>query len=314
MVTEPNFTRHQVDSDVGFDQWHRASGNPGPRVVVLGGVHGDETEGILAAGTLSSLPMALVKGSLDVVPVCHEAAFNEDRRTSPLDDLNLARVFPGVADGSPTERLAHALTTQVLDGCDLLIDLHTSGQSYDMPFLAGYRRDLEFDPEGIGEMTARSIGADFLWLHEGRSKGRSLSVVDVGIYLESPGGGPTNPDNVDRYVDGVLRVLANLGMIDLAELAHLGRNVPDTRNDSIEVVGGGDLDRDMLAVSHDGYFIHAVGQGDEVVAGQLLGHVTNVRGTVVETLTAARHGYVMAVKRRSRVHAGDLVVNLAAPL
>lgn len=315
MTTEPHHTRHRIDEEVGFDQWRRDSGVEGPRVVVLGGVHGDETEGILAAGSLSSLPMHLLCGVLDVVPVCHEAAFEADSRTSPLDGLNLARVFPGDADGQPTERLAAALTTRILAGCDLLMDLHTSGQTYDMPFLTGFRRDAEDDPRGIGEMAAREVGADFLWFHgEGpssRSVGRTLSVVDAGIYLESPGGGPTDVDRVDQYVDGVLRVLARLGMIDARDL---DRDIAATRRVPIEVAGGGDLDRDMLSVSHDGYFIHAVGQGDRVVEGQELGHVRSVRGDILETLTAPGAGYVMAVKRRSRVHAGDLVVNLAAPL
>lgn len=314
-ATEPHHTRHQVDDEVGFDQWRRDSGVDGPRVVVLGGVHGDETEGMLAAGRLSALPMRLARGVLDVVPVCHEAAFEADSRTSPLDGLNLARVFPGDPHGRPTERLAAALTGRVLDGCTLLIDLHTSGQSYDMPYLAGFRRDPDADPDGLGEMAAREVGADFLWFHgEGprsRSTGRSLSVVDVGIYLESPGGGPTSIEQADRYTDGVLRILARLDMIDTDTLE---RDIATTKGTPIEVAGGGDLDRDMLAVAHDGYFIHAVGQGDEVAAGQPLGHVVSVRGEILERLAAPTAGYVMAVKRRSRVHVGDLVVNLATPL
>lgn len=307
--------RIEVGDGIGFDHWRMESPARGPRIVVLGGVHGDETEGILAAGQLSSLPLRLLRGILDIVPVCHEVAFEADSRTSPLDGLNLARVFPGDAEGRPTERIAAALTARILRGCDLLIDLHTSGQSYDMPFLAGFRRDAESDPDGIGEMAAREIGADFLWFHgEGpssRSVGRTLSVVDAGIYLESPGGGPTDPLQVDRYVDGVLRVLARLAMFDPDGL---GRDITSTKRLPIEVAGGGDLDRDMIAVNADGYFIHAVGRGDRVVEGQELGHVRGIQGELLETLSAPRTGYVMAVKRRSRVHAGDLVVNLAVLL
>lgn len=307
--------RIEVGDGIGFDHWRMESPARGPRVVVLGGVHGDETEGILAAGQLSSLPLRLLRGILDIVPVCHEVAFEADSRTSPLDGLNLARVFPGHVEGRPTERIAAALTARILRGCDLLIDLHTSGQSYDMPFLAGFRRDAESDPDGIGEMAAREIGADFLWFHgEGpssRSVGRTLSVVDAGIYLESPGGGPTDSLQVDRYVDGVLRVLARLDMFDPDGL---GRDITSTKRPPIEVAGGGDLDRDMIAVNADGYFIHAVGRGDRVVEGQELGHVRGIQGELLETLSAPRTGYVMAVKRRSRVHAGDLVVNLAVPL
>ena len=117
--------RCRVDDATGFDRWRLEATVPGPRVVVLGGVHGDETEGVLAASRLTREVDALARGILDVVPVCHEVAFAADSRTSPLDGGNLARVFPGDAAGSPTERLAHHLTRDVLQGADLLVDLHT---------------------------------------------------------------------------------------------------------------------------------------------------------------------------------------------
>ena len=90
---------------------------------------------------------------LEVVPVVHEAAYHADSRISPLDGGNLARVFPGDPNGKPTQRLAHALQTQVLKGADLLIDLHTSGQTYDIPYLAGYIDDGR-DRKGLSERAA----------------------------------------------------------------------------------------------------------------------------------------------------------------
>ena len=66
----------------GFDVWTAEAAAPGPRVVILGGVHGDETQGVLAAGRLASDDTRLTRGSVDVVPICHEAAFKADSRTS----------------------------------------------------------------------------------------------------------------------------------------------------------------------------------------------------------------------------------------
>lgn len=173
-------TRVAVTTETGFDLYRRNSGITGPRMVVLGGVHGDETEGILAAGRLSAQPLRLLRGILDVVPICHEVAADADRRTSPIDEENLARVFPGAPDGSHTQRIAWSLSNEVLHGADLLVDLHTSGQHYDMPFLAGFRHHPA-DPEHLGERAARAVGADFVWEHHEPAEGRSLSVVDVGI-------------------------------------------------------------------------------------------------------------------------------------
>ncbi|MBL8838643.1 MAG: succinylglutamate desuccinylase/aspartoacylase family protein, partial [Alphaproteobacteria bacterium] len=120
-------TRIALPEGRGFDRWTLDSGRPGLRVVVFGGTHGDETEGVIAANRLAGADLALTSGVLEVVPIVHEAAYYNDTRISPLDDGNLARVFPGDPGGTPTQVLAHALRTKVLAGADLLIDLHTSG-------------------------------------------------------------------------------------------------------------------------------------------------------------------------------------------
>lgn len=288
----------------GFDLVTAATDVPGPTVVVLGGVHGDETEGALAAGRLAHHPPGLEKGRLLVIPVCHEAAFAADSRVSPLDGGNLARVFPGDPDGSPTRALAHHIYREALVEADLLIDLHTSGQAYDMPFLAGYGGDRP-DSGSWGERAARAFGADFVWRHPGRSEGRTVSMVEQAIYCESPGGGPTDPGRVDAYCEGVLRVLGEFGLVSDPP--------PPPARPPIRVTGGGNLDRDMASVSHDGVFLAAIARGDRVVAGQSLGRVIDLGGETLEELHASVDGFVMALKRRSPVRAGDLVVNVAAP-
>lgn len=298
-------TRIDIEAGLGFDRWRLQGPVAGPRVVVLGGVHGDETEGQLAAGILTTLDVELRAGILDVVPVCNEGASAADSRTTPSDGLNLARVFPGDESGSPTQRLAARLTRDVLVGADLLIDLHTSGQAYDMPFLAGFRRDAQLDPNGLGERAAMAVGADFVWHHPNRPAGRTLSVVGVGIYLESPDRGSTDMAMVDRYVEGVLRVLAVAGM--------LRSSVPELRTDApIRVHGGGDLDQDLTRVEVPGLFIRSVAEGHAVRKGALLGVVVDRRGRTVQELRAEEDGWVMALKRRSRVDVGDSVVLLAS--
>lgn len=288
----------------GFDIHTRRATAEGPRCVVLGGVHGDETEGALAAGRLAVAEVPLVYGRLDVVPVCHEAAFFADSRTSPIDGGNLARVFPGDPSGTATPQLAHHLYKEVLEGADFLIDLHTSGQNYDMPFLAGYRGE-ESGSDSISEKAAIVFGADFVWRHPERSEGRTISVVEHAIYIESAGSGPTSPSTVTHYYEGVLRVLSLLGMIEDAPLG------PD--RSQIRVVGGGNLDRDMRSVGSHGVFITEVRHGDYIESGQVLGRVVDRYGRVIEEHRTDSPGWVIALKHRSPVHAGDMVVCIAAP-
>jgi predicted deacylase len=294
----------------GFDLWTAAAIESGPQVVILGGVHGDETQGVLAAGRLTADETQLTRGSVAIVPICHEAAFAADSRTSAIDDGNLARVFPGEPDGTPTSQLAHHLFTEVLSGADLLIDLHTSGQGYDMPFLAGYIAETATE-DSLARQAAAAFGADFLWRHPVRTEGRTVSVVEQAIYVECSGGGLVSNDSVDAYVAGVRRVLAAMDMI-----AEPASEVPtesqrEPARSSIRITGGGDLDRDMISVGHDGQFLTDLRGGAHVEAGQLLGTVVTTGAQVLEEVHAPEDAWVMAVKRRPPVTAGDLVVCLA---
>ena len=298
-------TRRRVSAGTagGFDVWTALAAEDGPRVVVLGGIHGDETQGVLAAGRLAIDATRLTRGSVAIVPICHEAAFSADSRTSAIDGGNLARVFPGDSSGGPTAAIAYHLFTEVLSGADLLIDLHTSGQDYDMPFLAGYQSD-SVTADSLAKQAASAFGAEFLWRHPGRTEGRSVSVVDQAIYVECPGGGPVSAASVDAYVAGVRRVLAMMDMVAEAP--------PDPATAPIGVTGGGDLDRDMISVRHEGQFLTDLAGGAQVEAGQLLGTVVATGGQVLEEIRAPGDAWVMAVKRRPPVARGDLVVCLAA--
>jgi predicted deacylase len=296
-------TRMAVTEEIGFDRCSLDSGRPGPHVVVFGGTHGDETEGVIAANRLADLDPSLKAGKLEVVPVVHEAAYLADRRTSPLDGRDLARTFPGDPQGTQTQRLAHALRTQVLAGIDLLIDLHTSGQHWDIPFLAGYIDDGR-DSKGLGRRAASVFGADFIWRHDRRAPGRTLSDLDAAIYTEAPCAGPTSLDMAERYLQGVLRVLDELGMLQ-KPLA------PPARKPAQRIASGGDVDKDLIAVTTEGLFVPKVRHSEKVAKGQLLGVVIDRKASVLEELRATDDGWIVVLRRRPHVKPGDQAVAVA---
>jgi predicted deacylase len=86
---------------------------PGPKVVLTGGVHGGEFIGIGAATRLGALlEPEEVRGQVVICPVANPpAAYLGRSSESPLDRVNLNRIFPGDPGGRPTERLS--LTTAV---------------------------------------------------------------------------------------------------------------------------------------------------------------------------------------------------------
>ena len=81
---------------------------PGPRVVITAGVHGGEFTPIDAAVRLADrLDPDEVHGQVIICPVANPPAVYQGRlNISPVDGVNLNRVFPGDPAGGPTERLA----------------------------------------------------------------------------------------------------------------------------------------------------------------------------------------------------------------
>jgi predicted deacylase len=279
----------------------------GPRIVVLGGVHGDEYEGITGASAAwRDIDPAALSGSLLIVPVANPPAYQAGTRTSPADGMNLARSFPGRPDGALTERIAHILAS-VIRQSDFLIDLHSAGQHYAMPLLCGgYAGD-----DALGrrcEAAALAFGAPVYWAHPTVAPGRSLSVaIDAGIpcvYAECGGGGRVRPEDLMAYRRGVRRILVHVGA--LPDAAGDGPPVPPLRLQS-----AGDTDR-ALSVTKDGIFMGRASLLERIQAGQPLGDVLDPFGQVLETVTADTDGLVVMVRRTARVRAGDGVYLLAA--
>src|SRR5437879_2609770 len=73
----------------------RVGAGGGPRVAILGGVHGDELEGVLAAQRLiAELGARPVTGTVTVLARANPPALATGTRLG-ADSENLARVFPG---------------------------------------------------------------------------------------------------------------------------------------------------------------------------------------------------------------------------
>ncbi len=66
-------------------------------------------------------------GTLRVVPVAHPLATEADARQTEFDLLDLNNSFPGDENGTHTQRLARLLAAKVLDGSDVVLDVHGGG-------------------------------------------------------------------------------------------------------------------------------------------------------------------------------------------
>lgn len=239
--------------------------HPGPRVVITAGVHGGEFTGVDAATRLAALlEPSEVHGQVIVCPVANPPAVYQGRLgVSPLDGVNINRVFPGDSDGGPTERLAAWLFANLLDGADAYIDLHSGGIDEVLDDFVGYR--LTGDPE-LDARTADMAGAlgieDVilgLSAEGGNSHAAAARRGVPAILVETGQLGERDPETARRLVGGLYGVLNRLGVLETESR--------DTESVREWVWAAG------VTAEATGLWYPEFTAGDDVTEGQVIGHV-----------------------------------------
>ena len=281
----------------------------GPQLLITGAVHGDEFEPMAAIRRLidrfqsdKELETKLC-GSVTLVPVVNEAAFLRGHRCAD-DGLDLARVCPGRADGSITERTARALS-DLIESADYYIDLHTGGTEFAVLPLAGYSIHSDVKVLAAQRRMAKAFNLPTVWGTAGNLDGRSLSVARdanvPAIYTEYLGSASYCEEGIVSYVDGCLNVMAELKM--------LARQPPTNRVETIvEDPRPNSGHMQVCNVSPiSGYFEAEVSLGDKIKVGYPLGTVCDTVGADCRTIVATQSGIVLVLRTFPRVHEGESV-------
>ena len=277
----------------------------GATLVVTAGVHGNEYEGVEAIPRIfEQVEPDALHGALVMVPVCNMPAYEAGTRNSPIDGLNLARVFPGAPHDTITQRIAYWLTHKLIKHADFFIDLHSASAETNIPTMIGYlHSENEFGRRA--RAAAHAFGAPVMWGHpppvtEGRSISAATEYGVPWLYTESPGGGRAGSDDVACYINGVLNVMKHLDMIP---------GEPHPQSTTHYLVGDGNLDV-VISASAAGSFRPHVALLDEVLEGQRLGIIEDFFGRVVGEVNADRDGVVIFLRRLPQVNAGDGLVQV----
>lgn len=280
---------------------------PGPHLLITGGVHGDEFESMAAIRALMGMitPRQL-RGKLTLVPVLNEPAYQRNHRTAD-DGLDLARTFPGKADGSITERIAHAATA-LIQSADLYIDLHTGGTGLAVYPLSGYCAVSDTKILETQRRMSRAFNLPIIWGTDPTLNGRSLSAARdakvPGIYCEYLGSATCSKEGVDAYIEGCLGVMAEFDMIQHVRApSRVQHFIEDTRSNA-----------GYLQICHpspiEGYFEPRVALGDKVRNDDVVGIVCDVLGQERHEIRAEKTGMVIVLHTYPHVqkNTGVLVV------
>lgn len=285
----------------------------GPRLLVTGGNHGNELEGPLVARRLIEwLPEAQTCGRVIVLPVLNPLAVQAWSRNTPLDGLNLNRVFPGRADGSVTERIANAVSRVLLPMADTVFDLHSFGPMWDFPPAATTHpiahRDLMARTVRMAE--AFKLPMTLVWEYNDTAGMFDIVAQNQGkvFVCAEFGGGTVGADNLAIYEAGVRNALIALGLVEGKAEYPTFRQQKSSQ--TLET-----RPSDELKSPARGIFEPRCSVLDEVKQGDLIGilHSMDSLSAGSVDMRAPARSIVCAVKSGLHVDANEGVALLARP-
>jgi predicted deacylase len=274
---------------------------PGPVLALVAGTHGYEYTSILALQRLlPRLDPRRMRGAAILVHMANPPCFYGRRTYYGPDGKNLNRVYPGRADGTVSERIAHAITREVIARATHLADLHCgdgneSLRSYAYWIVTG-RRALD----AAGREMALAFGLDHILIDRGRPKdpARSLYTSNTAVLRGKPaitteagGLGRTDGESVGAQEAGCLSLLAHLGIMD----------APSVRVKNPVWIDRAEVLRSPVA----GVWHPAVEKMQSVATGALFGRVTDPFGRVLHEARAPFAGEVLYVVATPPVSEGE---------
>ncbi len=279
---------------------------PGPTLALLAGAHGTEYASIIALVRLAQEadPSGL-SGALIVVPLLNIASFREKvPHVNPVDGKNMNRLYPGKPDGTQTERALSAITKQVLERCDYLIDFHGGDLDENLRQYSYWADTGNDHLDNVSRGMVLAFGFDHIIIqHNHPSDPRPSGVTTItrqaqnlgkpAIAVEAGHAGTTHAEDVDALARGSLNVMRHLKMLPgvVTPVEHplwIGRYA-------------------VVASDRDGIFFPLVTPEAYVKQGMRIGYMTDYFGNKIWDVTSPLSGVVIYIGAVPSMKKGDNV-------
>ena len=288
----------------------------GPTAFFSSGNHGDEYEGQIAVTNLIKwLQPEMIRGRVILLPMANYPAALAGRRVSPIDDVNMNRVFPGDVDGTVTRQIAHYIDSELIPLADVVIDLHSGGSSlnYIPTALAKQSADPALYQKQLAAL--RAFGAPYTYIQggaQGQGGDQTLGAGadrrgSIALGTELGGAGAVNASGLAIAERGLRNLLVHLGILGREHWVE-----PPVATRFLDVRG---LEMYVYA-PENGVFEPLVELGDTVAIGTPAARIhfpeTPWLPPVEMTFKAA--GIVMCKRIPARTKRGDCLFHLASDL
>jgi predicted deacylase len=274
---------------------------PGPVLALVAGTHGYEYTSVLALPrVLARLEPARMSGSVILVHMANPPSFYGRRIYYGPDGKNLNRVYPGQADGTVSDRIAHALTREVIDRATHLADMHCGDGNESLRPYTYWQVSGDGALDEAGRQMALAFGLGHIVIDTERPRDPLRSVYTSNtavlrgkpaITTESGGMGLTDEASVGAQERGALGLAAHLGIME----------APSVRVENPVWIDRGEV----LRAPVTGVWQPVVDKMHNVAQGALLGRIHDPFGRVLHEVRAPFAGELLYVVATPPVSEGE---------
>lgn len=267
---------------------------PGPTLLILAGMHGDEINGIEIVRRLITRedvrnPLC---GSIIAIPVINIISFLYGSRDLP-DGRDLNRCFPGTKSGSLGSRIAYDLMNEIIPQIDFGIDFHTGGAKINnypqLRCVFNNKTNLDLGKKFSPPLILNSPFRDSTLRKEAAKKGKSILVFE--------GGESSRFDylSVNEGMNGCLRLMKHLNMVDI--------DVPKNPTVLLNKTG-------WVRAKSSGLFHTSKTNGSHINKGEIIGMIVDPYGEHQEKLIAPHDGYIVGINNQPVINQGDALMHI----
>ncbi|MDE4132621.1 succinylglutamate desuccinylase/aspartoacylase family protein [Phaeobacter sp. QD34_3] len=281
----------------------------GPTVLLMGGVHGDEYEGQIAISNLArSLAAEEIRGRVIFLPMANAPAAEAGLRTSPIDDGNLNRLFPGDPSGTPSQVIAHYIEEELLPLCDVMVDLHSGGSSLYYPPTLLRGQGWTQEEAALLKRLEAAFDLPYAWVFTGGGGPNSTARTAMGganrkgvvsVMAELGGGGALDPEILKVTERGLRRILHGLGVLPGYE--------PDVQRGTRALHAQG-----SVYAYEAGIYVPLRDIGDTVQEGEAIGYIhrPDTPWAPPKEVTTPYSGLILAKRVPGPARRGDALVQV----
>lgn len=267
----------------------------GPVLLLMSGVHGDETNGVAILREIIRKKYNRPKrGIIICIPVFNVFGYLNQTREFP-DGRDLNRMFPGTAKGSLASQFAYKFTKEIAPLVDYVLDFHTGGAGREnfsnIRCVTQQEKTLEL---------AKIFGAPFIVNSKYIPKSIRETINNMGKnILLFEGGKSLNLDQfvINSGVEGALNIMK-----------HLEMQKGEISNDKNPVVV---QKSKWLRAPYSGMFQSLVKNGSKVKHKAILGRISDPFGEFEKNVIAPFDCYIFGLNTAPIVYKGDAIFHVS---